>query len=49
LRSDNGHCELPLRVRFDPFGAPFGKGRYLRIPAIAAPSSDDKIHFRDRS
>ena len=30
LRSDDGHCELPLRGRFDPFGVPFGNGRYLR-------------------
>jgi hypothetical protein len=33
--------------RLDPFAAPFGYDRYLRIPAIAAPSSDDKIHFHD--
>jgi hypothetical protein len=31
LRSDDGHCELPLKGRFDPFGAPFGNGRYLRV------------------
>jgi hypothetical protein len=28
--------------RFDPFAEPPGNGRYLRTPAIAGPSSDDK-------
>ena len=33
----------------DPLVPPAANVRNLRIPAIAAPSSDDKIHFRDGS
>jgi hypothetical protein len=29
------------------FVTPPGNDRYLRIPAITAPSSDNKIHYRD--
>jgi hypothetical protein len=35
--------------RVDQFAKPSANGRSLRIPAIAAPLSDDKIHFRDGS
>jgi hypothetical protein len=43
-------ANLEEQQRVDcPFGPPSGTGRYLRIPAIAAPSSDNKIHFHDSS
>ena len=34
-------------VRLDPFTRQSADGRYLRTPAIADPSFDDRIHFRD--